>query len=150
MQSNIELMIATLAEKESVFKMIDANCAHLPAGTCTPENFKQVGEYVLSDIDWGFFILAEDKESKEPLGIMYFTYEWSDWRNGVFFWLQTAYAKDDSEDVHKAMLAFLDDYQKSRGCCGFRLCSEKVNKAYWEPIVKRMELSSSHYFIYEV
>ena len=146
----MECKIATQADKESVFQMIDENCASLPEGTCTSQNYKAVAEHVLSDIDWGFFILAINKETSKPVGIMYFTYEWSDWRNGVFFWLQTAYAQNDSEDVHKAMLAFLEDYQKTRGCCGYRLCSEKVNKAYWEPIVKRMELCTSHYFIYEV
>ena len=87
MQSNIECKIATLADKENIHKMVEANCTNLPEGTCTPDNFKTVADYVLSDIDWGFFILAEDTASKEPLGIMYFTYEWSDWRNGVFFWL---------------------------------------------------------------
>ena len=75
---------------------------------------------MLSDIDWGFFILAEDS-NKDPLGMMYFSYEWSDWRNGVFFWLQNTFCKDENEETLKGMLTFLDQYQKTRDCCGYRL-----------------------------
>ena len=105
---------------------------------------------MLADIDWGFFILAEDSESKEPVGLMYFSYEWSDWRNGIFFWLQTAWAKENDQDIHKAMIARLEEYQKERECCGYRLCSEKVNAEYWKPVIERMEMKESHYYIYHV
>ena len=44
---------------------------------------------------------------------MYFTNEWSDWRNGVFFWLQTAYGADDK--VVDSMLQTLDEFQKGDG-----------------------------------
>ena len=61
-----------------------------------------MAELVLEDIDWGFFIIAEKKD--EPVGLLYFSYEWSDWRNGCFFWLQSAFAKDEEESVYTAML----------------------------------------------
>ena len=53
--------------------------------TIDVQDFIEVAKRVLSDLDWGFFILAEYNDL--PVGMMYFTYEWSDWRNGVFFWL---------------------------------------------------------------
>lgn len=53
--------------------------------TIDVQDFIEVAKLVLSDLDWGFFILAEYNDL--PVGMMYFTYEWSDWRNGVFFWL---------------------------------------------------------------
>ena len=85
--NNISSRLAKADDKEAVFKLIDSTVASLPAGTMTVENYKKVAEFVLEDVDWGFFILCEDTTTKEPLGLMYFTYEWSDWRNGVFFWL---------------------------------------------------------------
>ena len=48
------------------------------------------------------------------------------------------------------MLAFLDSYQKKRGCAGFRLCSETASEPYWKPVIARMKLTKSHYYIYDV
>ena len=79
---------------------------------------------------------------------MYFTNEWSDWRNGVFFWLQTAYGADDK--VVDSMLQTLDEFQKERSCCGYRLCSEMANSEYWKPIIDKMNLQKSHYYIYHI
>ena len=75
---------ATETDKVDIFALIDLNCAELQ-GTITPENFKKVAEYVLADPDYGFFIIARDDD--QAVGLMYFSHEWSDWRNGLFFWL---------------------------------------------------------------
>ena len=55
------------------------------------ENFKKTADLVLDDIKMGFFVICEDSEGV-PVGFLMFAYEWSDWRNGIFFWLQLAYA----------------------------------------------------------
>ena len=78
--------------------------------TINEKEFVDVAKLVLSDIDWGFFILAEC--DNKPVGMMYFTYEWSDWRNGVFFWLQSAYAVNtggvNEDQIYKSMLELLE------------------------------------------
>lgn len=37
----------------------------------------------------GFYLVAE--RAGEPLGCLLVTYEWSDWRNGDWWWLQSVY-----------------------------------------------------------
>src|SRR5262245_46248186 len=32
----------------------------------------------------------------EIVGQMMITYEWSDWRNGLFWWIQSVYVRDDA------------------------------------------------------
>ena len=64
--------------------LIELNCAEL-SGTVPVDNFKKVADYVLTDPDYGFFIIA--REDEQAVGLMYFSHEWSDWRNGLFFWL---------------------------------------------------------------
>ena len=103
----MESRLATSADKDKIFTLIEKNCEAMK-GSVTAENFKKVAETVLGDIDYGFFIMAE--EGDKPLGMMYITYEWSDWRNSVFFWLQASFAVDESEEVHTSMLAFLEKY----------------------------------------
>jgi hypothetical protein len=51
------------------------------------ENFQFTADYILKDINYGFFIYGVEEQSNSPVGFMLFTYEWSDWRNGLFFWL---------------------------------------------------------------
>ena len=47
------------------------------------------------------------------------------------------------------MLSFLDGYKTERGVVGFRIMYEKAEQ-YWPPIVKRMELTSTHYAVYDL
>ena len=60
-------------------------------------------------------------DNEQPVGIMFFSYEWSDWRNGVFYWLQSNYAKNNDEHIQLAMVNFATEYGKKNGSCGFRL-----------------------------
>ena len=41
----------------------------------------------------GFFIVAELEQGdhRQLVGQLMVTYEWSDWRNGVFWWIQSVY-----------------------------------------------------------
>ena len=41
---------------------------------------------IIDEPDFGTFIVAE--KADKIVGYVFFTYEWSDWRDGVFFWMQ--------------------------------------------------------------
>ena len=128
--------------------MIEKNCAELPDNIVTVQNYQKVAEHVLSDIDWGFFVLCEEQGT--PVGFMNFSYEWSDWRNGMFYWLQTAYTKDTNEQIFKNMIEFVNSYGKEHGCCGFRLQTEKKYEEFWKPFVSRLDLVKTHYYLYHI
>jgi len=51
------------------------------------KNYEPVAKKILSHTDFGLVILAEDKQINKTVGFMMFTYEWSDWRDGLFFWV---------------------------------------------------------------
>jgi ribosomal protein S18 acetylase RimI-like enzyme len=44
---------------------------------------------VFDDPRRGFYLIAEANGTR--VGQMMITYEWSDWRNGVFWWIQSVY-----------------------------------------------------------
>src|SRR5262245_5068664 len=48
----------------------------------------------LDDAAKGRYFLAE--ENGEVLGQMMITYEWSDWRNGWVWWIQSVYVRADA------------------------------------------------------
>lgn len=49
---------------------------------------------VFSDSSRGFYTVAE--EAGRIVGQMMVTYEWSDWRNGWFWWVQSVYVHADA------------------------------------------------------
>ena len=148
--ASVSAKLATTADRESVLKMIDEVILQLPQGTVSPENYARVADWVLGDIDLGFFIIAEDTSTKEPVGLMHFSCQAVGFRNGNVFWLESAYAREDDEHIHEAMLSFLGEYAKTRKCFSLRLLSKKACCRYWSPIIKRMELTESIYFIYHI
>jgi GNAT superfamily N-acetyltransferase len=49
---------------------------------------------VLADPHKGFYTLAE--RDGEVLGQVLVTYEWSDWRGGWYWWIQSVYVREDA------------------------------------------------------
>lgn len=49
---------------------------------------------VLADTTKGFYTLAE--RDGEPVGQVMVTFEWSDWRNGWYWWIQSVYIREDA------------------------------------------------------
>jgi ribosomal protein S18 acetylase RimI-like enzyme len=63
-------------------------------------------------------------------GQMMITYEWSDWRNGVFWWIQSVWVEPGfrARGVFKALYAHVESLARSTaGVCGLRLYVEKDN-----------------------
>jgi len=63
-------------------------------------------------------------------GQMLITYEWSDWRNGVFWWIQSVYVEKPfrGQGVFKAIHKHVENMAKSTpGVCGLRLYVENSN-----------------------
>ena len=48
---------------------------------------------ILESPEYGFYVVAELPEGQrhKPVGQLMITYEWSDWRNGVVWWIQSVY-----------------------------------------------------------
>src|SRR5688572_1987461 len=64
---------------------------------------------VLADTNKGYYFLAEEKG--EVLGQMGVTFEWSDWRNGWFWWIQSVYVRPDArrKGVFRAIFEHIRD-----------------------------------------
>jgi len=83
---------------------------------------------MLADPQAGFYLVAQAQG--EPIGCLMVTYEWSDWRNGRFWYIQSLYvvAEWRRRGVFRGMYAHLK--QMAAGdpdVCGWRLYVEKDN-----------------------
>ena len=66
------------------------------------EKYRKAAVMILSNVDFGTVVVAE--QGQKLVGFMMFTYEWSDWRDGVFFWLQGLEGSPEAAQVMKECL----------------------------------------------
>jgi GNAT superfamily N-acetyltransferase len=98
----------------------------------------------------GFYLIAE--ASGQPAGQMMITYEWSDWRNGVFWWIQSVYTLPElrGRGVFKALYSRADSLARQRGdVCGLRLYVEAHNQRA-QAAYLRCGMSEAIYRMFEV
>jgi len=63
-------------------------------------------------------------------GQLMVTYEWSDWRNGMMWWIQSVFVPEGyrRQGVYKTLYRNLVELAKTdKECCGIRLYVEKQN-----------------------
>jgi ribosomal protein S18 acetylase RimI-like enzyme len=98
-------------------------------------------------------MVAEVRHSEAPLlvGQLMITYEWSDWRNGLFWWIQSVYVDPAwrRRGVFRQMhLAVIASAKAAPDVCGVRLYVEQDNQTA-QTVYQRLGLSPSAYKVYE-
>lgn len=84
---------------------------------------------LLADANKGRYWVAEC--GGELVGQLMVTYEWSDWRNGNLWWIQSVYVHPDfrRNGVFSALYRHVESLaQAEPGVCGLRLYVDKNNK----------------------
>ncbi len=98
----------------------------------------------------GFYLIAE--MDKAPAGQMMITYEWSDWRNGMFWWIQSVYTVPEARrrGVFRALYAQAEALAQQRGSvCGLRLYVAIHNRGAQE-VYRRCGMKDTAYRVLEV
>jgi GNAT superfamily N-acetyltransferase len=107
-------------------------------------------EALLADTHKGVYHLALD-EQDHPIGQVMYTYEWSDWRNGWFWWIQSVYVVADhrGKGVFKQVFQHLEEQARAAGnVIGFRLYVEENNTRAHE-VYSRSGFQQAGYFVLE-
>lgn len=97
----------------------------------------------------GFYVVTE-VDGKIVGGLMV-TYEWSDWRNGWFWWIQSVYVLPEhrGKSVYQRMYQFVKKLAERRGnVCGFRLYVERENDKA-RRVYERLGMTETYYAMYE-
>lgn len=108
---------------------------------------------LLSTPSLGFFMVTEVRQSDRSVvvGQLMITYEWSDWRNGVFWWIQSVYVDPAwrRQGVFRRMHdAVVSQAKADHTVCGIRLYVEQDNHIA-QTVYRGLGLSLSHYKVYE-
>lgn len=105
---------------------------------------------VFADAGRGFYLVGE--VDGERAGQMMITYEWSDWRNGVFWWIQSVYTVPERRGlgVFGAIYRRVEEMARERGdVCGVRLYVEAHNERA-QATYRKCGMAETVYRMYEV
>lgn len=97
----------------------------------------------------GFYLVAEVEGV--VAGCLLITYEWSDWRNKMFWWIQSVYVKPEQRGhgVYSALDAKVRELAAREGdVCGFRLYVHKGN-ARAQEVYRSLGMEETAYIVYE-
>ncbi len=104
---------------------------------------------LISNPDAGFYVVAQ--QGSEVVGALMVTYEWSDWRNRRFWWIQSVYVRPS----HRRQGIFRKLFEGVRAraaarddVCGLRLYVEQ-NNAVAQATYRSLGMDETHYEMYE-
>jgi GNAT superfamily N-acetyltransferase len=113
------------------------------------ETLRQGMQAMFSDPSKGSYFVAEN--NGEVIGCHMITYEWSDWRNGMVWWLQSVYVMEGyrKNGVFRSMYDnLMNTIKNDRGIIGLRLYVDKSN-ARAQQVYEAMGMNGDHYTVFE-
>jgi GNAT superfamily N-acetyltransferase len=106
-------------------------------------------EAILRDPARGIYYVAERQGA--VVGQALITYEWSDWRNGNFWWLQSVFVQNEfrAQGIFKALYSHVAaEAAAQKDVCGLRLYMERENRRARE-VYRRLGMKETHYEVFE-
>ncbi|MEK7485697.1 MAG: GNAT family N-acetyltransferase [Planctomycetota bacterium] len=104
---------------------------------------------ILKNAEYGFYLVLE--KNRKVVGCLMITTEWSDWRNGFFWWIQSVYVPPDfrRQGIFKALYQRIQTMAKDHpNVCGLRLYVDRENHKAQETY-HRMGMEETNYVSYE-
>ena len=147
-----------LAEPADLPRLVDFNAAMAreTEGRELERSRLEAGTRAVFDqSERGFYVIAE--QTAVPVGCLLVTREWSDWRNGWFWWIQSVYVVPDARrhGVYRAMHRWVEDRARRAGdprdgrpVVGLRLYVETHNERAMATYAA-LGMLPSHYRIFE-
>lgn len=150
-ETGIEVRPATVADLEAIAEFNEAMALETEERRLEPATIRRGVRRVLESPELGFYLVAQQGASA-PLGCLLVTYEWSDWRDGLFFWIQSVYVAPEARGrgVYGALHAAVERLARARGgVCGLRLYVEKDNLRA-QRTYARLGMAETAYRLWEV
>jgi GNAT superfamily N-acetyltransferase len=144
------------AEDVDMLARFSAAMAHETEGRSLDTKRLRAGTAaVLAAPERGFYLVAEipgdSARPAEVVGQLLVTFEWSDWRNATFWWIQSVYVpptwrrRGIYRKMHEAVVA---QARARPDVCGIRLYVEGENQVA-KKVYQKVGLQRSPYEVYE-
>jgi len=97
----------------------------------------------------GFYVIAQHENL--AIGALMITKEWSDWRNGAFWWIQSVYVRPEyrRQGVYRRLYRHVQAMAaKDKRVCGFRLYVERENRRA-QTTYRKLGMKKTRYLVFE-
>lgn len=101
--------------------------------------------------EYGFYLIAEHSADNTIAGTLMVTTEWSDWRDGLFWWIQSVYVAPQfrRQGVYRVLYNKVQELASSQpDVCGFRLYVEKENTIA-QAAYRNLGMTETDYLLFE-
>ncbi|MFI5181354.1 MAG: GNAT family N-acetyltransferase [Thermoanaerobaculia bacterium] len=149
MTSVLAIRRASPADTETIAVFNEAMARETEGKTLDPMTIRAGVAALLARPDLGFYLVAD--EDGALAGQLMITFEWSDWRDGLFWWIQSVYVRKQrrGKGVYRALHTRVREMaREAGGVCGLRLYVERENAAAMETY-RRMGMHETHYRLFE-
>jgi len=149
MPHQLTLRKAELGDRAAIAGFNRAMALETEGKALIPELIAAGVQRLLNQPSLGFYLVAE--RDGKVVGCLMVTHEWSDWRNGLFWWIQSVYVEPASrrQGVYRRLYDFIRELvQADPGVCGFRLYVEKEN-AVAQKTYGSLGMAQTDYLLYE-
>jgi len=149
MNPTFQIRKANSKDAESIIQFNIAMAMETENKTLKREEIEPGVHGLFQKPEYGFYVVAESEGN--VVGSLMITYEWSDWRNGLFWWIQSVYVIPEfrRKGVYKKMYLTIKAMAKDKpDVCGFRLYVEKENTNA-QKTYAALGMDETHYKMYE-
>jgi len=108
---------------------------------------------VVEDSHKGFYLIAERRDITARLvGQLLITFEWSDWRDKYFWWIQSVYVQKEYRNqkiFSQLYRCVIEMAKKRKDVSGLRLYVEKRNELA-KRVYESLGMTKTSYEVYEI
>ena len=145
----MDIRLAVKQDADALVAFNQAMALETEGKTLDPGKITPGVAAVFGDEKRGFYVVAE--QDARIVGGLMVTYEWGDWRNAWFWWIQSVYILPEARGtgLYRRMYDFVKQSAEAAGnVCGFRLYVEAEN-THAQKVYDGVGMSQSHYLMYE-
>ena len=149
MPNEVQVRLAELKDIETIAEFNTAMAWETEQKQLNPSTIRRGVRAVLDDSDYGLYVVAQS--DGEVVGCLLITYEWSDWRSSLFWWIQSLYVRPEFR--RHGVFKQLHDFVRAQALrrpqvCGIRLYVEQSNRVA-QDAYRRIGMKPTAYQIYE-
>jgi ribosomal protein S18 acetylase RimI-like enzyme len=145
----MRLRLARRADAQAIVDFNSAMALETEGKRLLPEVIGAGVRSLLRNPRAGFYVVAQHE--KLLVGALMITKEWSDWRNGTFWWIQSVYVRPAfrRQGVYKRLYRHVQAMAaKDKGVCGFRLYVERENRRA-QKTYRALGMEKTRYLVFE-
>ena len=144
----MNIRLARIEDAEAMVEFNQAMALETESKHLDQEILRSGVQAAIADKDKGFYVVAES--DGRIVGGLMITYEWSDWRNAWWWWIQSVYVRPEArgQRIYSKLNHFVKERAIEAGVYGIRLYVETENH-HAQRVYEKLGMQKSPYYMYD-